>query len=196
MNFSCKTVVVAGAGRIGEGIACCLAQFGANLNVADIDGDAVDCVASNIDWTAVHATAVRTDITSDAGVTPITEAAVRQLRSLNFASTAGLRPRLGLTWYNGSGRAAIALTKSMAVELAPDHIRVNAIHSVKGATGMLRNLLPGEDSEEVRSRSIASIPLGWSSQPRDIAHAATFLARPEADLIRDACPKVDGGRCI
>jgi 3-oxoacyl-[acyl-carrier protein] reductase len=115
---------------------------------------------------------------------------------INIASTAGLRPRPGLTWYNGSKGAAIALTKSMAVELAPDRIRVNAINPVMGATGMLQDLLPGEDSEEMRARIVATIPLGRFSQPRDIANAVTFLASPESDLITGACLEVDGGRCI
>ncbi len=115
---------------------------------------------------------------------------------VNIASTAGLRPRPGLTWYNGSKGAAIALTKSMAVELAPDRIRVNGINPVMGDTGMLQDLLPGEDSEEVRARIVATIPLGRLSQPRDIANAATFLASPDSDLITGICLEVDGGRCI
>ena len=115
---------------------------------------------------------------------------------VNIASTAGIRPRPGLTWYNGSKGAVITLTKSMAAELAPDRIRVNAINPVMGATGMLAGLLPGEDTEENRARIIATIPLGRFSQPRDIANAATFLAADEADLITGACLEVDGGRCI
>jgi 3-oxoacyl-[acyl-carrier protein] reductase len=115
---------------------------------------------------------------------------------VNIASTAGIRPRPGLTWYNGSKGAAITLTKSMAAELAPVRIRVNAINPVMGATGMLQNLLPGEDSEEVRARIISTIPLGRFSEPRDIAHAVTFLASDESDLITGACIEVDGGRCI
>jgi 3-oxoacyl-[acyl-carrier protein] reductase len=115
---------------------------------------------------------------------------------VNIASTAGLRPRPGLTWYNGSKGAAIALTKSMAVELAPDRIRVNGINPVMGMTGMLQDLLPGEDGEEVRARIVATIPLGRFSQPRDIANAATFLASAESDLITGVCLEVDGGRCI
>jgi 3-oxoacyl-[acyl-carrier protein] reductase len=115
---------------------------------------------------------------------------------VNIASTAGIRPRPGLTWYNGSKGAAIALTKSMAVELAPDRIRVNAINPVMGETGMLADLLPGEDTAEARARIIATIPLGRMSQPRDIANAVTFLASEESDLITGACLEVDGGRCI
>jgi 3-oxoacyl-[acyl-carrier protein] reductase len=115
---------------------------------------------------------------------------------INIASTAGIRPRPGLTWYNGSKGAAITLTKSMAVELAPLRIRVNAINPVMGETGMLQDLLPGADTAAVRSRIIGTIPLGRFSQPRDIAHAVTFLACDESDLITGACLEVDGGRCI
>ena len=115
---------------------------------------------------------------------------------VNTASTAGVRPRPGLTWYNASKGAVIALTKSMAVELAPDRIRVNAVNPVMGETGMLLDLLPGEDSAAIRQRMIATIPLGRFSQPRDIANAVTFLASDESDLITGACLEVDGGRCI
>lgn len=115
---------------------------------------------------------------------------------VNIASTAGIRPRPGLTWYNGTKGAVITLTKSMAAELAPDQIRVNAINPVMGDTGMLAGLLPGEDNEVNRARVIATIPLGRFSQPRDIANAATFLAAAESDLITGACLEVDGGRCV
>jgi len=115
---------------------------------------------------------------------------------VNIASTAGLRPRPGLTWYNASKGAVLALTKSMAIELAPDRIRVNAVNPVMGETGMLQDLLPGEDSAAVRARIIATIPLGRFSQPRDIANAVTFFASEESDLITGSCLEVDGGRCI
>jgi len=115
---------------------------------------------------------------------------------VNIASTAGIRPRPGLTWYNGSKGAAITLTKSMAAELAPDRIRVNAINPVMGETGMLQALLPGEDSAEVRAKIISTIPLGRFSQPSDIAYATLFLASDGAELITGACLEVDGGRCI
>lgn len=115
---------------------------------------------------------------------------------VNIASTAGVRPRPGLTWYNGSKGAVITMTKSMAVELAPEKIRVNAINPVMGQTGMLQDLLPGEDSDDVRARILATIPAGRFSQPRDIARAAMFLADAESDLITGAVLDVDGGRCI
>jgi 3-oxoacyl-[acyl-carrier protein] reductase len=115
---------------------------------------------------------------------------------INIASTAGLRPRPGLTWYNGSKGAAIILTKSMAVELAPDKIRVNGINPVMGETGLLSEFLPGEDNEATRQKIINTIPLGRLSKPIDIAKACAFLASDEADFITGVCLEVDGGRCV
>jgi 3-oxoacyl-[acyl-carrier protein] reductase len=114
---------------------------------------------------------------------------------LNTASTAGLRPRPGLTWYNGSKGAAITLTKSMAVELAPDRIRVNALCPVAGETAMLADFM-GEDTPENRAKFRASIPLGRLSLPEDIANAALYLVSDEANFITGVCLEVDGGRCI
>jgi 3-oxoacyl-[acyl-carrier protein] reductase len=115
---------------------------------------------------------------------------------INIASTAGVRPRPGLTWYNGSKGAVNTLTKSMAIELAPDKIRVNAINPVMGETGLLSEFLPGEDTAEVRAKIISTIPLGRLSVPIDIARAALFLASDEADFITGVCLEVDGGRCV
>jgi 3-oxoacyl-[acyl-carrier protein] reductase len=115
---------------------------------------------------------------------------------VNVASTAGVRPRPGLTWYNGSKGAVITLTKSMAVELAPLKIRVNAVNPVMGETGMLADFLPGEDTEETRQMVIRTIPLGRLSLPLDIAKACAFLASGEAEFITGICLEVDGGRCI
>lgn len=114
---------------------------------------------------------------------------------LNIASTAGVRPRPGLTWYNGSKGAVITLTKSMAVELAPDSIRVCALNPVAGETGML-HLFMGEDTPERRAQFQSTIPLGRFSQPRDIANAALFLCSDEAEFLTGVCMEVDGGRCI
>lgn len=114
---------------------------------------------------------------------------------LNVASTAGLRPRPGLTWYNGSKGAVITLTKSMAVELAPDRIRVCALNPVAGETGML-HLFMGEDSEAKRDLFRSSIPLGRLSTPADIANAALFLCSDEAEFLTGVCLEVDGGRCV
>ncbi|RZU98333.1 SDR family oxidoreductase [Spiribacter vilamensis] len=111
---------------------------------------------------------------------------------VNVASTAGVRPRPGLTWYNGSKGATIITGKSMAVELAPDHIRVNTINPVMGETGLIEDFL----GDNTREKIISGIPMGRLSQPLDIANAALFLASDEADFITGACLEVDGGRCV
>lgn len=115
---------------------------------------------------------------------------------INIASTAGIRPRPGLTWYNGSKGAVITLTKSMAVELAPKNIRVNAINPVMGETGMLQQFMGLPDTPENRAKFIVGIPLGRLSQPYDIANAALFLAEPASSFITGVALEVDGGRCI
>ncbi|THF58960.1 SDR family oxidoreductase [Ollibium composti] len=114
---------------------------------------------------------------------------------LTTASTAGLRPRPGLTWYNASKGWAITATKSMAVELAPKNIRVNCLCPVAGDTGMLAQFM-GEDTPELRAKFRASIPLGRLSTPLDIANAALWLASDEAAFITGVALEVDGGRCI
>lgn len=113
---------------------------------------------------------------------------------LNIASTAGLRPRPGLTWYNASKGAVITATKSMAVELAPT-IRVNCLCPVLGQTGLTSTFL-GDDTPERRAQFLATIPLGRMSTPEDIANAALYLSSDEASMVTGVALEVDGGRCI
>jgi len=114
---------------------------------------------------------------------------------ITIASTAGVRPRPGLTWYNGSKGAAIVTSRSMAAELAPDKIRVNVINPVAGETGLLPEFMGG-DTAELRAKFIATIPLGRLSRPSDVASAAVFFASDEAAFLTGTCLEVDGGRCI
>ena len=115
---------------------------------------------------------------------------------INTASTAGVRPRPGLTWYNGSKGAVLVLTKSMAAELAPKKIRVNAINPVIGETGMLEQFMGVPDTLENRAKFVSTIPLGRMSRPSDIANAALFLADPASEFITGIAIEVDGGRCV
>ncbi|MEQ1576770.1 MAG: glucose 1-dehydrogenase [Hyphomicrobium sp.] len=115
---------------------------------------------------------------------------------INVASTAGLRPRPGLTWYNGSKGAALTLSKSMAAELAPLNIRVNAINPVIGETGMIEQFMGMPDTPENRAKFLGGIPLGRFSKPSDIANAAVFFADPASSFVTGAALEVDGGRCI
>ena len=115
---------------------------------------------------------------------------------INTASTAGLRPRPGLTWYNSSKGAAITMTKSMAAELAPKKIRVCAICPVIGETGMTELFMGLPDTPANRARFLATIPLGRFSTPADVANAALFLASPDSSMITGVALEVDGGRCV
>ena len=115
---------------------------------------------------------------------------------VNVASTAGVRPRPGLTWYNGSKGAVNTLSKSLAVELAPDNIRVNCICPVMGETAMLESFMGMPDTPENRKKFLASIPLGRLAKPGDIAAAAVFLATDAAAFITGVELPVDGGRVI
>lgn len=114
---------------------------------------------------------------------------------VNIGSTAGIRPRPGLTWYNASKGAVNLLTKSMAVELAPEGIRINAIAPVAGETPLLAQFM-GEDTPEKRAAFRSTIPLGRLSTPLDIANGALFLSSDEAALVTGVVLEVDGGRCI
>jgi 3-oxoacyl-[acyl-carrier protein] reductase len=114
---------------------------------------------------------------------------------INIGSTAGIRPRPGLTWYNASKGAVNLVSKAMAVELAPDNIRVNAIAPVAGETPLLATFMGG-DTPELRAKFKASVPLGRLSTPQDIANAALYLASDEGNFITGVVLEVDGGRCI
>ena len=115
---------------------------------------------------------------------------------LNVGSTAGIRPRPGLTWYNSSKGAVNLMSKSMAVELGPDNIRVNAICPVMGATALLESFMGMPDTPENRKKFIATIPLGRLSEPKDIANAAVFLASDDAEFISGVEFPVDGARTV
>jgi 3-oxoacyl-[acyl-carrier protein] reductase len=115
---------------------------------------------------------------------------------LNIGSTAGIRPRPGLTWYNGSKGAVNLLSKSMAVELAPMKIRVNCIAPVIGHTALLESFMGVPDTPDNRAKFIATIPMGRMSEPGDVARAAVFLASDEAAFITGVEFPVDGGRTV
>ena len=114
-----------------------------------------------------------------------------------IASTAGVRPRPGLTWYNGSKGAVIITSKSLAAEFGPDNIRVNCINPVfNPTTGLGTEFAGGELTEERLARFRATIPLGRFSTALDVANAALFLASDEAAFISGVCIEVDGARCV
>lgn len=170
----------------------------------------VDVVVNNAGWSNKNAPLMETDEATmrklyDVNVMSIfhmTKSIVPRWREgaggvmINVGSTAGIRPRPGLTWYNSSKGAANLMTKSLAVELAPDGIRVCGIAPVIGVTALLENFMGMPDTPENRAKFLATIPLGRMSEPRDVANAAAFLASDEADFLTGVVLEVDGGRTI
>ncbi len=143
------------------------------LSVTEADFDRVYAVnVKSLYWTAIHMVPYFRTRGGGCFVT--------------IASTAGVRPRPGLVWYNGSKGAVIVTSKAMAAELGPDNIRVNCVNPVIGETGMLEQFMGMPDTPENRRKFLATIPLGRFSKPLDIANACVFLASDEAQFITGA----------
>jgi 3-oxoacyl-[acyl-carrier protein] reductase len=171
----------------------------------------IDCVVNNAGWThrskpvlevtedeldRVYAINVKSLFLSARHVVPVFR---RQGGGnfVNIASTAGVRPRPGLTVYNASKGAAIVFSKSLAAELGPDAIRVNCVNPVFSPhTGLSAEFAGGPLTAEREARFLATIPLGRFAMPEDIANAALFLASDEASLVSGTCLEVDGARCV
>jgi 3-oxoacyl-[acyl-carrier protein] reductase len=248
MKLEGKTAIVTGgASGFGAGIVRRFVEEGAQVVIADLNGDLAHYLAGELGGVAF---AVPADVTKDDDIEAIVAAAMeigdgidilvnnaglghtpqpmeelseemfdsivdvnikaiyrtsRQVvplmkeagagAILNMASTAGVSPRPNLTWYNASKGWVITATRSMAVELAPAGVRVNALNPVAGETPMLKTFM-GEDTPEVREKFLASIPIGRFSTPEDMGAAAVFLCSDDASMITGVALEVDGGRCI
>ena len=180
------------------------------VEAARSHGGRIDIVVNNAGWT--HRNKPLLDVTEDEfdrvyainvkALFHMTNAVVPVMREqgggvmLNIGSTAGIRPRPGLTWYNSTKGAVNLLSRSMAVELAPDKIRVNCVAPVMGATGLLESFMGLPDTPENRARFIATVPLGRLAEPRDVASACLYLASDEAEFLTGVVLEVDGGRTI
>ena len=173
-------------------------------------GGRIDVVVNNAGWThrngplldVDEATFDRVYAVNVKSIFHMVHAVVTLMRAqkggviLNVGSTAGMRPRPGLTWYNSSKGAVNLMSKSLAVELGPDGIRVNAICPVMGVTGLLEQFMGMPDTPQNRQKFLATIPLGRLSTPEDIAKAALYLASDDAEFITGVEFPVDGGRTV
>lgn len=248
MRLQGKTAIVTGgASGFGAGIVQKFIAEGANVMIADINGEAATALAKDL---GIAATALKTDVSlstdvevlaqatlsafgaidiliNNAGVThkpmpmeDISEEDFDRVFSinaksvfltakyiipiiksqgsgavLNIASTGGVSPRPNLSWYNASKGWMITATRSMAIELAAQGVRVNAINPVAGETPLLSSFM-GEDTPEIRAKFLSTIPLGRFSTPEDMGNAACYLCSDEASMVTGVCMEVDGGRCI
>jgi len=214
INAAGAKAVAASIGANAIAVACDVTKR------ADIDalvqatrnafGGRIDVVVNNAGWThrnrpllevdeatfdKVYATNVKSIFHMVHAIVPLMRAQKGGV-ILNVGSTAGIRPRPGLTWYNSSKGAVNLMSKSLAAELGPDNIRVNAICPVIGVTGLLEEFMGMPDTPENRRKFLATIPLGRMSTPLDIARAALFLASDEAEFITGVEFPVDGGRTV
>lgn len=170
----------------------------------------VDILINNAGWThrnqpLLDVTEEEFDMVYDINVKSIfhfTRAIVPHWRAigrgvmLNIGSTAGLRPRPGLTWYNSTKGAVHLMSRSLAGELAGENIRVNVIAPVMGATALLERFMGVEDTPENRAKFVSTIPMGRMCAPRDIANAAIYLGSDEASFVTGTVLEVDGGRTV
>ena len=173
-------------------------------------GGKLDIVVNNAGWThrnkpmlevteeefdSIYAVNVKSIFHMSRAVIPLMRAGGGGV-IINIGSTAGIRPRPGLTWYNSTKGAVNLLSRSMAAELAPDKIRVNSVAPVMGPTGLLELFMGVPDTPENRAKFIATIPMGRMSAPSDVANACLYLASDEAEFITGVVLEVDGGRTI
>lgn len=114
---------------------------------------------------------------------------------VTVSSTGAVRPRPGMAVYNASKAAAVAMSKTLALELARHEIRVNTICPVAGETPMLDKYMGG-DPEANRNALRATIPMNRLAVPADIAAAALYFASDDAAFVTGVTMEVDGGRCV
>ncbi|MEM9224017.1 MAG: SDR family oxidoreductase [Pseudomonadota bacterium] len=193
------TCDVSQAQQVNDAVSKSIAAFGK-----------VDIVINNAGWSHKNQPLLDVDFDTFRKVYEInvfsiyhmTQAIVPHFRAqaggvmINVGSTAGIRPRPGLSWYNSSKGAVHMMTKTLAVELAPDKIRVCGLAPVMGVTALLETFMGMPDTPQNREKFLATIPLGRLCEPEDMANAALYLAADEANFITGVVLEVDGGRTI
>ncbi|RMF34590.1 MAG: SDR family oxidoreductase [Alphaproteobacteria bacterium] len=213
INLQGAEAVAAEIGDAARAVACDVSdgdQVRAAVDAAIAAFGGLDIAVNNAGWShpngpllsVDHATFRKLYAINVDSIFHMTHAVVPHFRTrgggsmLNIGSTAGIRPRPGLTWYNSTKGAVHLMTKSLAVDLAPDRIRVNALAPVLAATGLMETFIGQPDSPEAREKFLATIPLGRLCETTDLAAAALFLSSEEASFLTGVILPVDGGRCV
>jgi len=112
----------------------------------------------------------------------------RSGKIINIASIIGIIGNAGQANYSASKAGIIALTKTMAKELACRNINVNAV-----APGFIQTEMTAKLPEDVKQKMLEAIPLSKFGTPKDVAALCVFLASEEANYITGQTVVIDGG---
>jgi 3-oxoacyl-[acyl-carrier protein] reductase len=115
---------------------------------------------------------------------------------VNIASTVSFRPSTGLAFYNASKAAVVSISKTMAMELGPDNIRVNCVNPGAGETGLLADFFGETIKPDMLERYVNIVPLRRLTTAEDVANACLYLASDESKFVTGATLNVDGGKAI
>ena len=115
----------------------------------------------------------------------------RSGRIINITSVSGILGNAGQANYSASKAGVIGLTKSVARELAPRGILVNAV-----APGFVQTDMTDALPEKVKAQMLEQIPLRRSAQPEEIADVVLFLASGQSSYMTGQVLSVDGGMAI
>ena len=224
MRLKDKVAIITGAGSgFGKAMAELFAAEGAKVMVSDLNGSAAVAVAKGITDAGGTAITSACDVTSAADLAAMTDAILKAFGKIDvLVNNAGFPQRNGSMFdvdeatfdkiFNVNVKSLYLTTKEIVphliesqgnvvniastAALSPRRVRVNALCPVFASTGMSVEFMGGVDTQEIRNKFVSTIPLGRENTPRDLAHAALWLASDDASFITGVALEVDGGRCV